>query len=97
MNESPLEIGQPPRVLGEKPKNHLVMAILSTLCCCLPSGIVAIVFAAQVDGKWAAGDVSGAQDYSEKAKLWGFVSIGLGLVGGLLYGLLVAAGAASSA
>lgn len=95
MNETPLEFGQP-RVLGEKPKNHLVMAILATLCCCLPSGIVAIVFAAQVDGKWAAGDQAGALDYSEKAKLWGFVSIGLGLVGGLLYGLLVAAGGAAA-
>ena len=35
--------------------NHLVWAILSTLFCCLPLGIVSIVFAAQVNGKLAAG------------------------------------------
>ena len=40
--------------------NHLVWAILSTLFCCLPLGIVSIVFAAQVNGKLAAGDVAGA-------------------------------------
>ena len=28
--------------------NYLVQAILVTICCCLPAGIVAIVFAAQV-------------------------------------------------
>jgi len=37
-----------------------VQAILCTLFCCLPFGIVAIVFAAQVDGKLAAGDYNGA-------------------------------------
>ena len=50
--------------------NHLVWAILSTLCCRLPPGIVSIVFAAQVNGKLAAGDVAGAQEASDKAKKW---------------------------
>ncbi len=50
--------------------NNLVWAILSTLFCCLPLGIVSIVFAAQVNGKLAAGDVQGAQEASEKAKKW---------------------------
>lgn len=50
--------------------NHLVWAILSTLLCCMPLGIVSIVFAAQVNGKLAAGDIAGAQDSSDKAKKW---------------------------
>ena len=33
--------------------NYLVQAILTTIFCCLPFGIVAIVFAAQVNGKLA--------------------------------------------
>ena len=33
--------------------NNLVWAILATLFCCLPGGIVAIVYAARVDGKLA--------------------------------------------
>ena len=60
-------------------------AILATLCCCVPTGIAAIVFAAQVDGKWASGDYAGAQESSEKAKLWSIVSLVLGLVVGILY------------
>jgi len=35
--------------------NYLVQAILCTICCCLPFGIVAIVYAAQVNGKVAGG------------------------------------------
>ncbi|MEJ6328496.1 CD225/dispanin family protein [Stenotrophomonas maltophilia] len=50
--------------------NNLVWAILSTLLCCLPVGIVSIVYAAQVNGKLAAGDIAGAQDSSAKAKKW---------------------------
>ena len=50
--------------------NHLVWAILTTLFCCLPLGIVSIVYAAQVDGKRAAGDLPGAWEASRKAKLW---------------------------
>ena len=50
--------------------NNLVWAILTTLFCCLPAGIVSIVYAAQVNGKLAAGDVAGAQEASDKAKKW---------------------------
>lgn len=71
---------------GPRPNipNHLVQAILSTLCCCLPFGIVAIVFAAQVNGKLDAGDYAGAQKASDQANLWGNISIGLGVVGGAI-------------
>ena len=49
------------------PPNYLVWAILSTILCFLPLGIVSIVFAAQVNSKWATGDVAGAQRASELA------------------------------
>lgn len=55
---------------GEYVPNNLVWAILSTLLCCLPLGIVSIVYAAQVDGKRAAGDIAGARESSQKAKTW---------------------------
>ena len=60
--------------------NYLVQSILVTMCCCLPFGIVAIVYAAQVNGKLAAGDIAGAQDASRKAKMWSWVSFGIGLL-----------------
>ena len=66
--------------LPPKPDNCLVWAILSTLCCCLPCGVVAIVYAAQVDGKYAAGDYQGAVDSASKAKTWCWVSFGIGIV-----------------
>lgn len=73
--------------------NYLVWAILSTLCCCLPAGIVAIVYAAQVDGKVASGDYYGAVESSNNAKMWSWISFGASAVFGVLYFLLIMAGA----
>ena len=65
---------------GTTVPNYLVFAILTTVLCCLPAGIPAIVYAAQVNGRLLAGDVAGAQAASNNAKLWCWVSFGLGLV-----------------
>lgn len=54
--------------LGTPPPNYLVWAILTTILCCLPLGVVSIVFSTQVNSKWALGDVAGAQDSSAKAR-----------------------------
>jgi|SRR5688500_12102370 len=67
--------------------NYLVPAIIS-LFCCLPLGVVAVIFAAQVNGKVAAGDTSGALDSAKKAKMFSFISIGLGLAGIVCYILI---------
>ena len=40
---------------GTTVPNYLVFAILATVFCCLPTGIPAIVYAAQVNGKLQAG------------------------------------------
>lgn len=53
---------------GTPPPNYLVWAILTTILCCLPLGVVSIVFSAQVNSKWGLGDFAGAQDASDKAK-----------------------------
>ncbi|MEZ5465933.1 MAG: CD225/dispanin family protein [Lysobacteraceae bacterium] len=60
--------------------NNLVWAILATLFCCLPTGIVAIVYAAQVNTKLSHGDISGAQESARNAATWNWVSFGLGLL-----------------
>lgn len=67
------------------PPNNLVWAILTTLFCCLPLGIVSIVYAAQVNGKFAAGDLAGAQDSSRKAKQWAIWSAVAGVVVMVIY------------
>ena len=59
--------------------NHLVGAILSTIFCCLPFGIVSIVFAAQVNSKLATRDLDGARAASRSANAWMWVAIGVGI------------------
>ena len=41
---------------------------------------MAIVFAAQVNGRLAAGDYNGAVQTSKQAKMWCWVSFGIGLL-----------------
>ena len=82
----------PPTGAPANVPNYLIPAILS-LFCCWPLSIVAIIFAAQVNGKVAAGDIQGAMDASKKAKLFSFLAIGLGLVAGIIYLVLMVLGA----
>lgn len=85
--------GQP---AGSPPPNYLVWAILTTIFCCLPLGIASIVFAAQVNGKYAAGDVAGAQESSRKAKQFAIWSAVVGVVVGALYAIAVVAAGVGS-
>ncbi|MBA3738885.1 MAG: CD225/dispanin family protein [Actinobacteria bacterium] len=67
---------------------YLVWAILVTLFCFLPTGIVAIVFASQVSSKLQAGDLAGARESSNKAKMWTIISA----VAGIVLGIALVAG-----
>lgn len=77
---------------GCKPSTHLVWAILTTLFCCLPFGIVAIVKAAQVDTLWFSGRPVEAMEASQSAKMWSIISAVSSLVIGLLYSALAMVG-----
>ena len=70
----------PPPAGAPNVPNYLIPAIASTVLCCLPTGVASIIFATQVNAKVAAGDTEGAQAASKKAKMWMFISIGLGIV-----------------
>ena len=76
--------------------NNMVMAILTTLFCCLPFGIAAIVNASQVNKKLAMGDYNGAVQSAKQAKTWSTVALVVGLIGGVLYVLIMAIGGAAS-
>ena len=71
---------------------YLGQAILSTLCCCLPLGITAWVYSAQVSKKLAAGDYPGARRASDNANLFSWLSLGIGFALSLIYLLLLAMG-----
>lgn len=66
-----------PAIQGRPPKNYLLESIIVTILCCLPAGIVAIVYASSVETKFYAGDLRAAQEASEKAKLWTWISAGM--------------------
>ena len=70
----------PPSGMPEKVPNYLVPAIISAVCC-FPLGIIGVIFAAQVNGKVAAGDIAGAIDASKKAKLFSYIFLGLAILG----------------
>ncbi len=61
----------------QPPPNYLAPAIIVTILCCWPAGVVAIVKAASVNSKWYSGDYRGAREASESAKTWCWVSFGL--------------------
>ena len=58
--------------------NHLVLAILVTIFCCVLTGIIAIVYAAQVNGRLDAGDYERAKRASDSARTWAIGSVALG-------------------
>lgn len=75
--------GQVARSQAGKPDNYLVWAIISVFLF-WPLSIPAVLFASQVDGKWAMGDVAGAHDSSRKARLFSLLSTAVFGVGILL-------------
>ena len=66
--------------IPERPNNYLILAIVTTFLCCNITGVVSIVYAAQVNAKWEGGNYEGAISDSKNAKLWGLI----GLIGGFV-------------
>ncbi|MBI9041429.1 CD225/dispanin family protein [Lutibacter sp.] len=71
-----------------RPKNYLIEAILVTIFCCQPFGIVSIVYAAQVNSRFAEGNYDGAKKASKSAKNWMIAAIISGFVLAILSVLL---------
>ena len=69
----------PPGPKGPFSENWLVEAILVTLLCCLPFGVVGIIFAAQVNSKQQAGDMEGAEKSRREAAKWTKIGFWVGL------------------
>jgi hypothetical protein len=84
--------GPSPQPTGAQIPNYLIQSILVTLCCCLPLGVVAIIFAAQVNSKLSLGDVAGARDASDKAKLFCWIGFGIGVAAWIIWMIMFGAG-----
>ncbi len=72
------------------PQNYLALSIISTLFCCQIFGVIAIVYACQVNTKYIAGDFHGAQSASNNAKIWSLLSVGIGLLIIIIFVILYA-------
>lgn len=64
---------------------YLPLAIFTTLCCCLPIGIYAILRAMKVNDYYMMKQYDAAVAASNDAKKWSIIGIVLGVVGSILY------------
>lgn len=79
-----------------QPENYLVWAILVTVCCCLPFGIVAIVKSSKVNTLYAAGQYDMAQLQSQDTKKWCIIGAVTGLIIEIIYFIIYGAAALAS-
>ncbi|MCE7994934.1 MAG: CD225/dispanin family protein [Roseivirga sp.] len=71
----------------QRPPNYLAVAIITTILCCLPAGIVSIVYSTKVNTEYDSGNYNAAESASKSAKTWAIVSAA---VAGLLYVIIIA-------
>jgi hypothetical protein len=75
---------------------YMPPAIICSIFCCAPLGIVAIVYAAQVKTKIEEGDLQSAMNASRKARKWYRASVFTSLGVFALYALLLLLGVMSA-
>lgn len=68
-----------------KPDNNLVLAILTTVFCCLPLGIVAIIKANEVDSLYLSKQYQAAAKAAADAKKYSLIGMGISAVCIVLY------------
>jgi Interferon-induced transmembrane protein len=81
---------------AQQPDSNLVWGILCTVLCCLPLGIVSIVYASKVSGLWAQGRYAEAQAASANAKKWAIWGAVAGVIVGIIYAIIAVAGGMSN-
>lgn len=65
-------------------------AILCTVLCCLPIGVVSIVYSTRVSGLWSQGRYAEAQAAANNAKKWAIIGAIVGAVVYVIVGVLYA-------
>jgi hypothetical protein len=81
---------QPGWPAQREPDNYLVWAILVTVLCCLPFGIVSIVYSTKVSGLWTQGRYAEAQSAANNAKKWAIIGAIAGVAAYVIVGILYA-------
>ena len=68
---------QPPQFA---PETYLVWSVLNLVLCCLPLGIVALVYSIQCQSAITSGQLAQASDLSAKARGWNIAATAIGVV-----------------
>ena len=76
--------GLPAAAVGEKVNTWLIPSVLVTMFCCLPLGIVSIIYAAGANDALSKGDFQLAREKASGAKTWFFVALACGILSNLL-------------
>lgn len=67
-----------------KPDNNMLGAVLSTVCCCLPLGIVAIIKASKVNTLYYSGQYEEAVLMADSARKWSIWALVAGVVSSII-------------
>ena len=70
----------PQQPAPKMPPTNLGWAIGSMLLCCIPLGIVAIIYSNKVSTSYYNGDYAAAERYSETSAWWCIATIVLGII-----------------
>ena len=62
------------------PPTQIVWAILTTIFCCLPIGLVSMVKSVQVSSRYVNGDIAGSEAASKSAARWSIAATVIGIV-----------------
>ena len=68
-----------------QPSNNMALAIFTTVCCCLPLGIVAIIKANSVDSLYMAKQYTAAIMAANEAKKWSYFGIFSSIIVWIIY------------
>lgn len=71
---------------------YLVFAILSTICCCIPLGIPAIVFASKIGSAQQMGRMEEARNCANKAKIFSIIAAVVGVLYYIIWIILAVMG-----
>lgn len=77
---------------GKPPKNWLLESILVTFLCCMPLGIMGIVYATKVDTLWYAGKHEEAHKEAQQAAKWAKFGAVIGFIFITLFFILILTG-----
>ncbi|NLY24001.1 MAG: CD225/dispanin family protein [Bacteroidales bacterium] len=75
-----------------KPGNWLWQSIVATILCCLPLGIVGIVYAAKVDSLYFNGQYDASLRAAKKAKMWTAIAFTIGILYLILWIIMFSTG-----